>query len=138
MTAPCFPWLSFFYRDAFPGYRNMLRYLSEIVARRELHEPRLDNSSRAQPRCAKCIDLRQDRVGVAEIVDVEVRLEPALAAHVEDLRRAKVDLIQTIAINRARLDDVDGGLVRQERGASQPLHSAGRDVGVRVDDVRAD
>src|SRR5262245_7092422 len=108
--------------------RPILR--SEVPARRELHEARLDDRQRQPPRGSECRILERHRIRVERVVEVDVQID-ASTSNVDDLRESQIDLVQPVAVHRTRLDQINGRLVQGEWTAQC---RTGRPVGI-VEDV---
>src|SRR3954471_14607 len=73
---------------------------SEIDLEAELHQPPLQHLDRALPRRSVDVVLRQHRIRIHDVVDVDDPFDAAAAAEYEHLADAEVDLIQPIAVVR--------------------------------------
>ena len=95
----------------------------EITRSAELHEARLQDAQGSQPRARERLVIRQDRRHIADVINVNAHVGPR-AAELEDLREPKIDLVHSIAIQRARLDQVHGDGVPRDAG-ERPVESDG-------------
>src|SRR4029077_20429653 len=86
---------------------------SKVELGSDLDEPRLQHIQRFPPDRVRGF-LLQNRIRVEQVVQIEVDVR-ARPADANNLREPQVDLLQSIAILRSRLDDVD----RLERDAGQ-------------------
>src|ERR1700722_6576856 len=114
--------------------------LLEVQAYAELDDPALDDGGRQHPRAAVGAGiggvLEEHGIGVERVVDVEVRVEGAPPAELEDLAEPEVELFQAIAEVSAeepgpvvRLDH-QRRLVPGDRGGTT---ECGRDLRLRVE-----
>src|SRR2546425_10569241 len=101
----------------------------EIPTGAEFHESRLNDGDRPLPGGAERVVLDENRVRVERVVQVDVQVHAA-ATNADDLREAEVELIQSVSIQRTRLDQIDVGLPQRERPAK-------RGYGADVDGVRS-
>ena len=111
----------------------------EVDLHAELPEPRLQHARRRQPRARASRDRRAERLVVAQnrrrVQDV-VQIEPDIGprpAELQDLREADIELVDAIAVQRARLDEVDRR-VRRAFGRRPRLRENRSPRGVRVRD----
>src|SRR5262245_19377340 len=86
----------------------------EIPTGAEFHESRLDDGDRPLPSGAECVVLDKNRVRVERVVQVDVQVHAA-ATDADDLREAQIELIQSVSVQRTRLDQIDVGLPQRER-----------------------
>src|SRR5688500_3650035 len=106
----------------------------EVPARAEFDESWLDDRQRQLPGLAEVVQLRENRVRIERVVEVDVEIDAALADR-DDLGEPQVELIEPVAIDGAGLDQIDARL-RQRKGPPQRrLRQPG---GVVVDVVRPD
>src|ERR1044071_7240171 len=82
---------------------------SEIPARAELQDAALKHRGRLEPRAAVHARVggrfRQHRVVVERVVDVEVQIDGAAAAELEDAAEAEIELSQPIPRYRTAAED---------------------------------
>src|SRR3989449_7552675 len=90
----------------------------EIPTGAEFHESRLNDGDRPLPGGAERVVLDENRVRVERVVQVDVQVHAA-ATNADDLREAEVELIQSVSIQRTRLDQIDVGLPQRERPPEQ-------------------
>src|SRR6185369_4375840 len=95
---------------------TFLERVSEIELQAQLREARRHLRRRSEPRAAgdERLVVAQDRRGVQQVVDVDADRRPR-ASEPEDLAQPEIDFVDAIAVEDARLDDVDGDVWRAAR-----------------------
>src|SRR5439155_18002203 len=116
---------------------SAFRRTSKVPANADLEDPALDDRGRLQPGAAVgaavAVGQRQRRVRVERVVEIEVRVERALA-DLEDLREPDVELVQPIAEHRVRHEGVDG-LLTGRAGGERPAERR-RQLRAGINDAR--
>src|ERR1043166_3232674 len=93
------------------------RMALEIKLHADLEQPRIEDAQRHETGGVVVV-LTRDRIRVERVVEVEVQcgLRPA---ELEKLRKTEIELVEPLAVRRARRDDVNRGVGGSARQTSE-------------------
>src|SRR2546423_5992711 len=91
-------------RNRFSWVRARTRVTSEVQLDYHLRKPRVQDFLRLLPAVERRVH-GEHGVGVQRVIEIDTRVEPR-AAETQNLADAEIELIQPLAVHRARLDEV--------------------------------
>src|SRR5262245_12389757 len=89
---------------------NSIATPSEVKLKHNLRKPRVQDLLRLLPAVVRGV-YGEHGIRIQRVIDVEPDIEPR-AAKPQNLADAKIELIQTLPVHRARLDQIDLDVAR--------------------------